>query len=86
MIFIDNKRVVKYFSDEKIIYTRENQLEAFKTKIKRIVGRSLKHEEFANITISRKAATIFHFQRIFLFSFCIMQGHFYKAAKSQIFL
>ena len=43
--------LIKNFSDEKIIYARENQLEAFKTKIKPIVGRSLKHEEFTNITI-----------------------------------
>ena len=42
--------LIKNFSNEKIIYARENQLEAFKTKIKPIIGRSFKPEEFANIT------------------------------------
>ncbi len=41
--------IIKNFSDEKIIYERENQLEAFRTKIKPIVGRSFKDEELANI-------------------------------------
>ena len=37
------------FLNEKTIYTRENQLDTFKTKIKPIMGRSFKHEEFVNI-------------------------------------
>ena len=41
--------LIKKFSNEKTIYTRENQLEAFKTKIKPILGRSVKEEEFNNI-------------------------------------
>ena len=44
------KDLVKYFIDEKEIYARENQLDAFKTKIKPILGKSFKFEEFANIT------------------------------------
>ncbi len=39
----------KNFSDEKIIYTRENKLDAFKAKIKPILGRSFKDGEFTNI-------------------------------------
>ena len=35
---------------EKVIYDRENQLEAFNAKIKPILGRSFRPEEFANIT------------------------------------
>ena len=42
--------LIKNFSNEKVIYTRENQLDAFKTKIKPIMGRSFKHEEFEKIT------------------------------------
>lgn len=41
--------IIKNFSNEKIIYERENQLDAFKTKIKPILGKSLKEEEFENI-------------------------------------
>jgi len=42
--------LIKNFSDEKEIYSRENQLDTFRTKIKPITGRSFKHEEFENIT------------------------------------
>ena len=41
--------LIKSFSNEKIIYERENQIDAFKTKIKSIMGRSIKDEEFKNI-------------------------------------
>jgi len=41
--------LIKNFSDEKIIYTRENKLDAFKAKIKPILGRSFKDGEFTNI-------------------------------------
>ena len=41
--------LIKSFSNEKIIYERENQIDAFKTKIKPIMGRSIKDEEFKNI-------------------------------------
>ena len=41
--------LIKNFSIEKTIYTRENQLDAFKAKIKPIMGRSFKDEEFTNI-------------------------------------
>ena len=41
--------MAKNFSNEKTTYIRENQLEAFKTKIKPIMGRSIKDEEFTNI-------------------------------------
>jgi len=42
--------LIKNFSNEKAIYTRENHLDAFKTKIKPIMGRSFKHEELEKIT------------------------------------
>ena len=42
--------LIKNFSNEKAIYTRENNLDAFKTKIKPIMGRSFKHEELEKIT------------------------------------
>ncbi len=41
--------LIKSFSNEKIIYERENQIDAFKTKIKPIMGRSIKDAEFKNI-------------------------------------
>ena len=41
--------IIKNFSNEKKIYERENSLEAFKTKIKPIVGKSIKHDEFLNL-------------------------------------
>ncbi len=41
--------LIKNFSNEKIIYEREDQIVAFKAKIKPIIGRSIKEEEFSNI-------------------------------------
>ena len=41
--------LIKNFSDEKVIYTRENKLDAFKAKIKPILGRSFKDGEFTSI-------------------------------------
>ena len=41
--------LIKNFTDEKAIYERENQLEAFKVKIKPIMGRALKNEDLGNI-------------------------------------
>tara|TARA_Y100000590_G_scaffold417955_1_gene518177 strand:+ start:2534 stop:5125 length:2592 start_codon:yes stop_codon:yes gene_type:complete len=41
--------LIKDFSNEKTIYMRENQLDAFKAKIKPMLGRSIKEEEVANI-------------------------------------
>ena len=41
--------LIKNFSEEKTVYERENQLEAFKAKIRPIIGRSVKDEEFINI-------------------------------------
>ena len=41
--------MIKNFTNEKIIYERENQIEAFKTTIKPIMGRSFREDEFANI-------------------------------------
>jgi len=41
--------MIKKFSDEKLIYERENQLDAFKAKIKPIFGKSIKEEEFNDI-------------------------------------
>ncbi len=40
---------IKNFSNEKTIYERENQLDAFKAKIRPIMGRSIKEEEITNI-------------------------------------
>ena len=45
--FIDD--LVKNFIEEKEIYLRENQLDAFKKKIKPIMGRSINEDEFENI-------------------------------------
>jgi len=42
--------LVKNFSNEKLAYERENQIEAFRTKIKPIMGRSFKDDEFISIT------------------------------------
>ena len=42
--------LIKNFLREKTIYERENQIEAFRTKIKPIMGRSVKDEELVNIT------------------------------------
>ena len=41
--------LVKNFIEEKEIYLRENQLDAFKKKIKPIIGRSINEDEFENI-------------------------------------
>jgi len=41
--------VFKNFMEEKIILERENQIDAFKAKIKPILGRSIKEQEFDNI-------------------------------------
>ena len=41
--------LIKNFLREKTIYERENQIEAFRTKIKPIMGRSIKDEELVNI-------------------------------------
>ena len=41
--------MIKKFSDEQLIYERENQLDAFKAKIKPIFGKSIKEEEFNDI-------------------------------------
>ena len=46
--FLDD--LIKNFINEKEIFAQENQLEAFKNKIKPLIGRSFKDEEFANIT------------------------------------
>ena len=45
--FVDD--LVKNFSEEKKIYTRENKLETLKTKIKPMLGRSLAEEDFNSI-------------------------------------
>jgi len=41
--------LIQNFSNDKIIYERENQIDAFKIKIKPAMGRLIKDEEFANI-------------------------------------
>ena len=41
--------LIKDFSNEKKIYERENQIDAFKTKIKPMLGRSIKDIELTNI-------------------------------------
>ena len=46
--FLDD--LIKNFLNEKKIYERENKIDAFKTKIKPIMGRSIKDEELTNIT------------------------------------
>jgi preprotein translocase subunit SecA len=46
--FLDD--LIKNFINEKEIFAQENQLGAFKNKIKPLIGRSFKDEEFANIT------------------------------------
>jgi preprotein translocase subunit SecA len=43
------KDMIKDFLNEKIIYTNENQLDAFKAKIKPIFGRSFNDQEFENV-------------------------------------
>jgi len=41
--------LLKKFLEEKIIYERENQTDAFKSKIKPILGRTVKEEEISNL-------------------------------------
>jgi len=41
--------IVKNLSNEKVIYERENQIDAFKAKIKPIFGKSIKDNEISNI-------------------------------------
>tara|TARA_B100000029_G_scaffold247504_1_gene244330 strand:+ start:45 stop:1472 length:1428 start_codon:yes stop_codon:yes gene_type:complete len=41
--------VTKDFSNQKTLYERENKIEAFKTKIRPMVGRSIKDEELVDI-------------------------------------
>jgi len=45
--FLDD--LIKIFSNEKEIYSRENQIEDFKKKIKPIIGKSISEENFAKI-------------------------------------
>ena len=41
--------LINNFSNEKTIYERENQIDSFKLRIKPIMGRTIKDEDFANI-------------------------------------
>ena len=41
--------LIKNFSGEKTIYERENKIDSFKAKIKPIMGKSIKDEDFSNI-------------------------------------
>ena len=41
--------LIKNFINEKIMYERDNQIDAFKAKIRPIMGRSIKEDEFVNI-------------------------------------
>ena len=41
--------LIENFANEKTIYERENQIDSFKTKIKPVMGRSLKEDEIQNI-------------------------------------
>jgi len=41
--------LIKNFSEEKIIYERENQIDSFKLKIKPIMGKSLKDDDYSNL-------------------------------------
>ena len=41
--------IIKNFSDEREVYIKENQLNAFKTKIKPIVGKTVNDQEFEEI-------------------------------------
>tara|TARA_Y100000590_G_scaffold111378_1_gene126999 strand:- start:8305 stop:10863 length:2559 start_codon:yes stop_codon:yes gene_type:complete len=50
--FLDD--LVSNFSEEKLIYERENQLDSFKSKIKPILGRSIKEKEFETIISLKK--------------------------------
>ena len=46
-VFLED--LIKNFLSEKTIYERENQIDAFKAKIRPIMGRSINDEEFADI-------------------------------------
>jgi len=48
------KDLIKKFSEEKIIFERENQLEAFKAKIKPVLGRSFNDSEFTELVSKTK--------------------------------
>tara|TARA_B100000029_G_scaffold70756_1_gene62797 strand:- start:3718 stop:6300 length:2583 start_codon:yes stop_codon:yes gene_type:complete len=50
--FLDE--LAKSFSEEKMIYEKENQLDTFKTKIKTVIGKSLSEDEFNNIEKLKK--------------------------------
>ena len=41
--------LIKNFSDEKTIYDRENKVDAFKVKIRPVIGKSIKDEELTEI-------------------------------------
>jgi preprotein translocase subunit SecA len=41
--------VIKKFSDEKTIYEKENQIDSFKAKIKPVMGRSFKEDDYNDI-------------------------------------
>jgi len=41
--------ILKQFSNEKTLYERENQVDAFKTKIKPLLGKTIKDEDFISI-------------------------------------
>ena len=41
--------IIKDFLSEKTLYEQENQLEAFKAKIRPVLGKSIKDEELSNI-------------------------------------
>ena len=45
--FLDD--LIKNFSSEKTTFERENKIDSFKTKIKPIMGKSIKDEDFSNI-------------------------------------
>jgi len=46
--FLDD--IINNLSNEKEIYMRENQIEAYKTKIKPVMGKAFKNDEFNNIS------------------------------------
>jgi len=46
--------IIKNFSNEKLIYERENQFDAFKVKIKPVTGRLFKEEDITNIIKLKK--------------------------------
>ncbi len=50
-VFLED--LVKNFSKEKTVYERENQIDSFKTKIKPILGKSVRDEELADALKSK---------------------------------